>query len=91
MEEVRDEKKDYDGDEVVVVNSVKSTPHTSHHISKFEKDLDSAAAIATGIVPTPEEAKMILRKIDWNLLPLMMALYLMQFLDKTTLGNSGKV
>ncbi|CAO1618285.1 unnamed protein product [Jaminaea pallidilutea] len=38
---------------------------------------------------TPQEYKRILRKIDWHLLPLMAAAYMVQFSDKTSLGNAA--
>lgn len=54
--------------------------------------VDAAAALASKAVGhqlDPADAKRLLRKIDRNLLPLMMVLYAMQFIDKTTLGNSS--
>lgn len=53
---------------------------------------DKAAALAAkfaGHTLDPIEAKRVRRKIDWHVLPLMMFLYLLQFLDKTTLGYSA--
>ncbi|KAH7339979.1 MFS general substrate transporter [Rhizoctonia solani] len=38
---------------------------------------------------TPEASLKLRRKIDRHLLPLMMILYWVQFMDKTTLGNSS--
>ncbi|CAE6479634.1 unnamed protein product [Rhizoctonia solani] len=38
---------------------------------------------------TPEAALKLRKKIDRHLLPLMMILYWVQFMDKTTLGNSA--
>ncbi|KFZ12691.1 hypothetical protein V502_06973 [Pseudogymnoascus sp. VKM F-4520 (FW-2644)] len=35
------------------------------------------------------EEKSLLHKIDWNILPLLTLSYLLQFLDKTSLGNTG--
>ncbi|KAM0748114.1 MFS general substrate transporter [Meredithblackwellia eburnea MCA 4105] len=64
------------------------TSRAQHHIEKKEKDLDVAAGLATGIELTPAENKRIRNKIDRYLLPPMMILYLVQFMDKTTLGNS---
>lgn len=57
-----------------------------------ERDLDIAAKIVadqgvTGL--TPEENVRIRRKIDMNLLPLMMVTNFVQFMDKTTLGNAA--
>ncbi|CAO1620625.1 unnamed protein product [Parajaminaea phylloscopi] len=47
---------------------------------EFEGQLDDV---------TEEEYDRIRRRIDWHLLPLMMALYWIQFGDKTSLGNSA--
>lgn len=38
---------------------------------------------------TEDEFNRIRRRIDWHLLPLMMALYWIQFGDKTSLGNAA--
>lgn len=53
---------------------------------------DEAAALATkfgGNKLDPIEAERVRRKIDRHILPLMMFLYMIQFLDKTTLGYSA--
>ncbi|KAJ3484592.1 hypothetical protein NLI96_g5532 [Meripilus lineatus] len=53
--------------------------------------VDVAAQLTAGkeINLTPEEAARIRRKIDLHLMPLMCILYMMQFADKTTLGQSA--
>ncbi|KAL5523135.1 hypothetical protein ACEPAF_1402 [Sanghuangporus sanghuang] len=38
---------------------------------------------------TPDESKRLRRKIDWNLLPLLCAIYMVQFVDKGTLATSS--
>ncbi|OCF30880.1 membrane transporter [Kwoniella heveanensis CBS 569] len=54
-------------------------------------EADDAAAFVAGFHGEidPKEAARVRRKIDWNLLPLMMILYFVQFSDKTTLGSSS--
>ncbi|KAI5124304.1 hypothetical protein M0805_008912 [Coniferiporia weirii] len=55
-------------------------------------DVDVAAKLAVGgYDETISEADFlrIRKKIDWHLMPLMCLLYLMQFADKTTLGQSA--
>ncbi|THG96614.1 hypothetical protein EW026_g5249 [Hermanssonia centrifuga] len=54
-------------------------------------DVDIAARLTAGkeISFTPEEAARLRRKIDWHIMPLMCILYMMQFADKTTLGQSA--
>ncbi|RPD66615.1 MFS general substrate transporter [Lentinus tigrinus ALCF2SS1-7] len=55
------------------------------------QDVDVAAGLTAGkeVSFTPEEAARVRRKIDWHLMPLMCILYMMQFADKTTLGQSA--
>lgn len=55
------------------------------------REVDIAAELTAGkeINFTPEEAARVRRKIDLHLMPLMCILYLMQFADKTTLGQSA--
>ncbi|KAJ7055776.1 MFS general substrate transporter [Mycena amicta] len=54
-------------------------------------DVDSGAVLASGLDGTldPQEALRIRKKIDWHILPLMCVLYWVQYMDKTTLGNSA--
>ncbi|KAI0665309.1 MFS general substrate transporter [Cubamyces menziesii] len=60
-------------------------PHLATH------DVDVAAELTAGkdFVLDPAEAARVRRKIDWHLMPLMCILYMMQFADKTTLGQSA--
>lgn len=54
--------------------------------------VDAAAVLAAKAVGhklDPVAAKKLLAKIDRNILPMMMVLYAMQFIDKTTLGSSS--
>ncbi|KZV92894.1 MFS general substrate transporter [Exidia glandulosa HHB12029] len=58
------------------------------HVS--EKDVDTAAQVGFNIdTLDPAEAERVRKKIDRHILPLMMILYWVQFMDKTTLGNSA--
>ena len=41
------------------------------------------------IVLTPEDEKRLLRKIDWNLMPLLCLVYGLNYLDKTTLSYAS--
>jgi len=38
---------------------------------------------------TEEASKRILRKIDWNLMPIMCIVYMLNFLDKTTISYAS--
>ncbi|EGG13236.1 uncharacterized protein MELLADRAFT_41383, partial [Melampsora larici-populina 98AG31] len=65
-------------------------PTRSSSIDK--RDLDVAAKVVAGqelTGLTPEEDVRIRRKIDRNLLPLMMVTNFAHFMDKTTLGNAA--
>ncbi|EIN07050.1 MFS general substrate transporter [Punctularia strigosozonata HHB-11173 SS5] len=55
------------------------------------QDVDVAAQLTAGkeVILTPEEAARIRKKIDWHILPLMFVLYLIQYADKTTLGQAA--
>ena len=57
------------------------------------KDVPDDAAIATaavsGMTISTEEAKRLVRKIDRNLMPLLCLTYLIQFLDKISLGYAA--
>ncbi len=55
------------------------------------KGADEAAAYATahGIQIDEETNKRLLRKIDWNMMPIMCILYMLQYLDKVLLSYSA--
>ncbi|KAI0748380.1 MFS general substrate transporter [Daedaleopsis nitida] len=59
------------------------------HIANQEVDVAAELAAGNDFVLDPEEAARVRRKIDWHLMPLMCILYMMQFADKTTLGQSA--
>ncbi|CAE6433130.1 unnamed protein product [Rhizoctonia solani] len=65
----------------------------SGHVRVTATEVDDALRQTMGQAPkepiTPEIALKLRRKIDRHLLPLMMILYWVQFMDKTTLGNSA--
>lgn len=56
-----------------------------------EKEIDSQdlPALTFTMPPLePEEQARLLRKVDWQLLPIITLLYLMSFLDRTSIGNA---
>ncbi|KAH7880069.1 MFS general substrate transporter [Lentinula edodes] len=63
----------------------------SRHVEIAASAVDTGAQFATGAEETidPSEAIRIRRKIDRNILPMMCLLYLVQFMDKTTLGYAA--
>ncbi|KAF8841634.1 MFS general substrate transporter [Paxillus ammoniavirescens] len=62
-----------------------------HGVSVSTREVDTAAQLVASLSEPlmPEEALRIRRKIDKHILPLMCVLYWVQFMDKTTLGNSA--
>ncbi|CED84805.1 Permease of the major facilitator superfamily [Phaffia rhodozyma] len=83
--DLKDNEKDVYG----VSEKVYEVP-SDHAIHTNAHDADAAAKLVAGFTGEldPVEAKRVLGKIDRNMLPMMMILYLVQFMDKTTLGNS---
>lgn len=82
--EVDGEKKGYvSGPEATLVSSVESEPLQQHHLHKQENELDSAALFSKGVTVTPEQSKAIRWKIDCHLMPLMCAIYLIQFMGRS--------
>ncbi|OCB84143.1 membrane transporter [Sanghuangporus baumii] len=72
--------------------SISSKQRSDVAIAADFRDVDIAAQVAGGGYGDSigeEDALRIRRKIDWHLMPLMCILYLMQFADKTTLGQSA--
>ncbi|KAL5511766.1 hypothetical protein ACEPAH_4984 [Sanghuangporus vaninii] len=72
--------------------SISSKQQSDVAIAVDFRDVDIAAQVAAGGYGDSigeEDALRIRRKIDWHLMPLMCILYLMQFADKTTLGQSA--
>jgi len=41
-----------------------------------------------GLAIDPEIEKQVVRKLDWNLVPLVSSLYLLSFLDRSNIGNA---
>ncbi|KZT19109.1 MFS general substrate transporter [Neolentinus lepideus HHB14362 ss-1] len=63
----------------------------AHNVAVSTKEVDTGARLVAGADIELDEAESIRirRKIDWHILPLMCTLYWIQFMDKTTLGNSA--
>lgn len=52
-----------------------------HHV-------ESTAVDGSGDQIGPVEAKRILRKVDWRIIPLLQFLYMLTFLDRVNIGNA---
>lgn len=64
-------------------------PIEEERSSASSKDLDDAYELyrrqdATNL--DPREARQVLRRIDWHILPLLMGTYLLQYLDKSSVN-----
>ncbi|KAI1332892.1 major facilitator superfamily transporter allantoate [Xylariaceae sp. FL0255] len=90
-----DGSRSKEGEKVVELNP---TPHdqplssTQQHI--IDNDPDDALRLINAhagevIDYTPEEERRLLRKIDWHLMPLLCAVYGLNYLDKTTLSYAS--
>ncbi|KAI1444938.1 MFS general substrate transporter [Annulohypoxylon stygium] len=77
-------------DETVPSKEISVSPNQVEGVSsKSSRDLDDAYEFyrrqdATDV--NPLEARQVLRKIDWHILPLLMGTYLLQYLDKSTVN-----
>ncbi|KAL9111805.1 MAG: hypothetical protein Q9227_003864 [Pyrenula ochraceoflavens] len=56
---------------------------------KNHPNADSVTQDAVAILNDPKLTKKLLRKIDWVIIPCMMATYFLQFLDKTTVSYTS--
>ncbi|KAK7183002.1 hypothetical protein DPSP01_006049 [Paraphaeosphaeria sporulosa] len=73
-------------------NEEVNTHEEYHKPAPVTKGMDKAAALLASnerIIVTPEENKRVLRKIDLVLLPILLSVYFLQSLDKTTLSYAS--
>ncbi|KAF2094354.1 MFS transporter [Rhizodiscina lignyota] len=67
-------------------------PKEADEAFEFLKDHPNADAVtqeAISILADDRKRKKLLRKIDWAILPCMIVVYFLQFLDKTTIGYTA--
>ncbi|KAI0261758.1 MFS general substrate transporter [Gloeopeniophorella convolvens] len=72
------------------LSSENSEAKDDHVVSVEPAQVDTAAQLVAGVSSPldPEVALRIRRKIDTHILPLMCGVFMLQFMDKATLGNS---
>ncbi|KAF9227795.1 MFS general substrate transporter [Gyrodon lividus] len=71
-------------------NSDHHTQEKVPHSAYDAQDVDVAAKlIASADVLTQQQAIRLRRKIDWHIMPFMCIMYLITFMDKTTLGEAA--
>jgi hypothetical protein len=58
----------------------------NNHASQLE--LAAKERAEAFIVPTPDEEKAVIRKLDWRLMPIVFFLYMLAVLDRSNLGNA---
>lgn len=92
MDSKMDSKLDNEGYD----HKVESVDHVPHRDTESSDELagkDKAAQflrrVGQTVVVTPEDNKRILRKIDLTILPIMLAVYFLQGLDKATLSYAS--
>jgi len=77
---------------------IEAVPHTNEpdNVVGVVKDLDRADAAleflrqAVDVPPMkPEDERRLKRKVDWRVVPLMLACYLLQYLDKTLINYAN--
>lgn len=87
MANIQDHEKDLSGKQSVPAQVTPDSPQLS---SSAGSDLDDNYAVYkqhAGDAPADQaEAKAVLRKIDWRVLPVLWTLYLLQYLDKNGLN-----
>ncbi|KUI67325.1 putative transporter PB1C11.03 [Cytospora mali] len=77
------------------VSKLSDTPERDYSVTviPYNEGLDEAIDLVAGHVDDtpldPKEARRIRDKIDWIILPLLFALFTLQFVDKSTIGASA--
>jgi sugar phosphate permease len=65
-----------------------AAPGHSKHTASFEAKLEEPAEKLLAELPDGETERKLLRKLDWYLVPWLSLLYLLSFLDRTSIGNA---
>ncbi|KAN0077177.1 Major facilitator superfamily domain containing protein [Tylopilus felleus] len=65
--------------------------HKEKPVLYQQVNIDAAASLVAGthVDLSPEQAQRLRRKIDWHIMPFMCIMYLIAFMDKTTLGQAA--
>lgn len=64
--------------------------HHDHELGLYDEAKPVDAAGAEYVEGTPEEKKLV-KKIDYHLIPILWAMYVFNYLDRTNIGVSGPV
>ncbi|KAG1754358.1 major facilitator superfamily domain-containing protein [Suillus lakei] len=63
--------------------------HASSTVHGYDVDVGAHLITETDRSLTPQEASQLRAKIDWHIMPFMCIMYLITFMDKTTLGEAA--
>lgn len=63
--------------------------HASSTVHSYDVDVGTQLIDETDSPLTPQEASRLRAKIDWHIMPFMCIMYLITFMDKTTLGEAA--
>ena len=69
--------------------SLQSTPHSRSKGADGDLPLSSIASERCAAAPADEPTKHVLSKIDWNLIPMLLFTYMLNFMDKSILANAA--
>jgi hypothetical protein len=66
----------------------KTAVDAEHNNHAAQLELAAKERAEAFIVPTPDEEKAVIRKLDWRLMPIVFFLYMLAVLDRSNLGNA---
>lgn len=81
------------GEDTAHIMANVSEKNGDYHAADVEKQIEpvnkqEAESIEPFVLPTEEEKRAVIRKLDWRLLPLVFVLYSLAVLDRSNLGNA---
>jgi hypothetical protein len=62
------------------------TVHHHDHELETQEQTDATRSPSPGYIAGSKEEKDLLRKIDWHLIPILWAMYVFNYLDRTNIG-----
>lgn len=82
--------KDESLPEAVELRENASPAHSEKEVGNLEKgDPGAAGGLRRAFSIDPGVEKRLIRKLDWNLVPLVSVLYLLAFIDRSNIGNAN--
>jgi hypothetical protein len=71
------------------MQSIEAEKHQPEHIDTLHKTGSIEDAAVDAYVPDSPAEKALVRKIDKHLLPMLWLMYIMNYIDRTNIGNVG--